>query len=192
MNIKMLKPAVSLIFASLVINTVNATPIQWEIASGGNDHWYEFITLGTNEFDARSNALSSIFDGESGYLVTVLSQGEQDFIKTLAGNSQAWIGASDSINEGDWIWMDGPESGQALTFSFWANAEPNDYGNGEDFVAMNWKSNGRWNDYGTPHSNISIGSIVEYNNRTSVPEPSTLAIFGLALLGLGSRKFYKQ
>lgn len=187
----MLKPIFSLIIALLLSNTVKATPIQWKVADGGNDHWYEFITLGTNEFDARNNALSSIYNGEYGYLVTILSQEEQDFIKALAGNSQAWIGASDSLNEGEWIWMDGPESGQALSFSFWANGEPNDYRSGEDYAAMNWRTNGRWNDYGTPYSNVSIGSIVEYNNSTSVPEPSTLAIFGLALIGLSSRRFKK-
>ena len=191
MNFKMLKPVSSLFAALLLGGAVNATPIQWTIANGGNDHWYEFIASGTNEFDARNNALNSVYNGENGYLVTILSQQEQDFIKLLTGNSRAWIGASDAISEGNWVWMDGPESGQALTFTYWANAEPNDWGNGEDYAAMNWTTNGKWNDYGTPASNISIGSIVEYNNSISVPEPSTLAIFGLALMGLASRRFKK-
>jgi len=174
----------------LFSSSVNATIMQWKASDGGNDHWYELVTTKTNEFDARSNALSSNHTGDYGYLATITSQGEQDFIKALIGNTQAWIGASDAISEGNWIWMDGPESGQALSFTFWAPNEPNDYSRGEDYAAINWNSTGRWNDWGTPTFQVSIGSVVEYNN--DIPEPSTLAIFALGMIGLASRRFKKQ
>lgn len=29
--------------ASLNVNTAHAVPVQWTAASGGNDHWYDFI-----------------------------------------------------------------------------------------------------------------------------------------------------
>jgi len=121
-----------------------------------------------------------------------MSQSEQDFIKALTGNTRAWIGASDADSEGSWVWMDGPESGQALSYNFWVVGEPNDHSSGEDYAAINWRSNGKWNDWGTPASNIYIASVVEYNNSVDVPEPSTLAIFALGMMGLASRRFKKQ
>jgi hypothetical protein len=188
MKVKILKPILTVIAALLFSHAANTTPIKWQLADGGNGHWYEFITLKTNEFDARSNALNRMYNGESGYLVTILSQGEQDFIKLLTGNVRAWIGASDSITEGTWRWLDGPESGQLLSYSFWANNEPNDHRSGEDYATINWKSNGRWNDWGTPNYNISIGSVVEYNNSILAPEPSMIAIIALGIVGLACRR----
>jgi hypothetical protein len=179
-------------FTFFVSNVANATLMQWSSADGGNDHWYELTTETTNEFDARDNALTSSHNGELGYLVTITSQSEQNFIKALIGNTRAWIGASDAESEGDWVWMDGPESGLALSYNFWAPGEPNDWSIGEDYAAINWRSNGSWNDYGTPASNIYIASVVEYNNSVAVPEPSTFAIFALGMMGLASRRFKKQ
>lgn len=59
-----------------------------------------------------------MYNGEYGYLVTILSQGEQDFVKLLTGNARAWIEVSDSVTEETWLWMDDPESEQLLSFSF--------------------------------------------------------------------------
>ncbi|NQZ27080.1 MAG: PEP-CTERM sorting domain-containing protein [Colwellia sp.] len=179
-------------FTLFVSGVANATLIQWESADGGNDHWYELTTETTNEFDARIIALTSRHNGEFGYLATITSQEEQDFIKALIGNTRAWIGASDAASEGNWIWMDGPERGLALSYTFWAAGEPNNWSKGEDYAAINWKSNGRWNDWGTPASHQSVASVVEYNNSVAVPEPSSLAIFALGMIGLASRRFKKQ
>ena len=43
--------------------------------------------------------------GKQGYLVTISSQAENDFITTSLGGSSAWIGASDAAAEGEWRWV---------------------------------------------------------------------------------------
>lgn len=59
-------------------------------------------------------------------------------------------------------------------------------------------SNSKWNTHGTiastdswAHSNNSIGWLM-YRSTSEVPEPSTLAIFALGMMGLASRRFKKQ
>jgi len=41
-------------------------------------------------------------------------------------------------------------------------------------------------------STASITTTIRYNDTTPVPEPSTLAIFALGLMGLASRRFMKK
>ena len=53
-----------------------------------------------------------------------------------------WIGLSDRVDEGEFIWHDGSE----LTYSGWAGGEPNNYGRGEDCAESNWRGPGVWND----------------------------------------------
>ncbi|BCG65477.1 MAG: hypothetical protein methR_P3316 [Methyloprofundus sp.] len=182
MKIKKICASVTLILAS----SVQAAPVQW----AENNHWYEFVSTPTYITDARIDALGREHAGNSGYLVTILSQEEQDFVKSLADRSRAWIGASDNLTEGIWEWMDGPEAGQELIYSFWAPGEPNDYNRlGEDYAALNWqRGTGRWNDWGGPqYTNVHIGYIVEYSeslaNAANVPAPITVAMLGLGLLG---------
>lgn len=48
-----------------------------------------------------------------------------------------WIGASDILDEGQWIWV---SDGSNLTFSLWNDNEPNNAGTGEDCceIEMGW------------------------------------------------------
>lgn len=92
-----------------------------------NNHYYEFIEAsGISWTDARIAAEAKSFFGRMGYLATVTSQGENEFIKEkTSGNG--WIGASDYYTElnrvkgnyytnqaeaeGQWFWVTGPEAG---------------------------------------------------------------------------------
>ena len=103
-------------------------------ASGGNDHYYEFIQVpnpfsGTNNAWATAEAAAdaSVFDG-SRHLATVTSQAENTFILSLTGSSfsqftGAWLGGKSP--EG---WLDGPEVGQLFTYTNWGGVEPNNSG----------------------------------------------------------------
>lgn len=180
----MKKTLITLALAAGFAGTVQAAPVQWTVASGGNDHWYEFVDTTVTWQAARTAALASNFMGMQGYLVTMMSAGENRFASALAGGGQllAWIGLSDEEIEGNFKWMDGPEAGQTAVFTSWNGGEPNNCCGGEDYVHTNWGGVGLWNDIGAPaFPNYTNGYLIEYS-ANAVPEPMTLALVLPALL----------
>lgn len=157
-----------------------AAPIQWTSGSGGNDHWYEFVAAGATWSGARSAALSMSYQGQQGYLATVTSAPELNFLLSLYDPTQnfAWLGGSDAAVEGQWRWIDGPEAGQLLSYTNWNGGEPNNFGD-EDYLHINALANGTWNDL---QGDRTLGYLVEYSQ---VPVPGSLALMVPALLALG-------
>ncbi len=177
-----------------------AAPIQWTIGSGGNDHWYDFVTpaAGLTWTSSRSAALASTHMGLSGYLATVTSAAENSFITSMVSGSTGYLGGTDNdtdSSEGAWIWADGPEAGMQFwaggvggsafggRYNNWNGGEPNNLGN-EDYLHTNFNGPGGWNDIA--NSGLTVGYFIEYSpSQISVPEPGTLALFGLGFAGLG-------
>src|SRR5262245_57187754 len=59
-----------------------AAPVLWSSAAGGNDHYYELVLTPRTFADAKAAAagLTPPPGYGPGYLVTITSQAEQDFI----------------------------------------------------------------------------------------------------------------
>ena len=76
---------------------------------------------------------------QGGDLASVYDATENALAVTAAGGTAVWIGLTDQLVEGTFLWADGSSS----TYTNWAANEPNDT-NGEDCVEL--KSNGQWND----------------------------------------------
>lgn len=201
MNRKLLKvPVAGLLVA--IAGIASAVPVQWTSASGGNDHWYEAVdaAVGSNYTwdQAFTDASSRSYNGMTGYLATVTSQAEQNFLFSQFPNAQAWLGGSDSGLEGTWKWMGGPEAGQTFYvegqpgsqpgYSYWYGGEPNNAYGTENHLVFNWDSQGRWNDF-TGNWGLSR-YIVEYSSDQtgSVPEPATLVLVGAGLLLAARRR----
>lgn len=154
-----------------------------------NGHWYEYFGDAVTAQNAFALAGASNFNGMQGYLVTVTDAAENAFVANLAQGQLAWMGGSDdgdAVNS--WTWRVGPEAGQAFTYTNWNAGEPNDCCGGENYVHINWGGLGLWNDHGGPGNPGQInGYVVEYS-ASAVPEPMTLALVGLGLVGAAAAR----
>lgn len=178
MKIRQLLAATALGSASIA---ACAVPVQW----GANGHWYEYVARPVTAPDAFTAAAASTHLSMTGYLVTITSEAENNFVsQVVAQGALIWLGASDNgapVNQ--WTWRVGPEAGQALTYTNWQTGEPNDCCGGENYLQSNWLTLGAWNDHGGPgNAAQENGFVIEYS--AAVPEPSTYALFALGLLGL--------
>ncbi|XP_035525547.1 C-type lectin domain family 4 member M-like [Morone saxatilis] len=79
-------------------------------------------------------------------LVAIDGMDEQVFVHRLLRTGQnAWIGLTDSLKEGTWMWVDG----EPVTTSYWQPGQPNSYNGNQDCGEMVEKSGmGEWNDDG--------------------------------------------
>lgn len=167
--------------STITIGTGGADSVYYP----GNGHIYEIVSAGGEGEeggggitwnDAKTAAEARTMNGAHGYLATITSQGENDYI-TARMSGDGWFGASDAETEGDWKWVTGPEADtmfwqglgngtlQSGQFANWANAEPNNSGN-EDCAQFYGNGSG-WNDLPCSYT---LGSyVVEYGAPGDMP-----------------------
>ena len=161
----------------------------------GNGHSYQYVAGPVTWSQAQTAAAASSKYGAQGYLATITSQAENDFIATQL-KSDSWIGASDAAVEGVWRWVTGPESGEQFwqgngqnagsntvngMYAHWNNPvtggtgqEPNDSGGNEDCAEFYYSNNGLWNDL---NCSSTLGYIIEYGGLNGIdPTVSTAAV----------------
>jgi len=146
----------------------------------GVTSYYKVVSTQVDWTTARSGALSSTFRGLSGYLANITSQTENDFLRDKTA-VDAWIGGSDSVTEGTWQWMDGPEEGQTFwigtgggsvqngLFANWNSGEPNQAGNEDyaQFYSSSGLTKGKWNDLDGQSNNAVTSYVIEYGGTSS-------------------------
>jgi hypothetical protein len=156
------------------------TVSEWPVANGGNGHYYEVrrVTGSDNSWHAaRLAAGASVFGAASGYLATITSQAENDFVvnliqrqfpQSLAGSVKVWLGGYQQVPNGPpnagWVWV----TGEPWLYTNWLPGEANDHlGLPEDFLGM-WIVEdptflGYWNDFiNSPDPNSPGMYVVEW------------------------------
>jgi hypothetical protein len=105
-----------------------AVPIEWDVASGGNGHFYEVIAAptGISWDDAQLAAVTA-----GGYLATITSAEENTFVYGLvSGDPSLWIvdGANNTL--GPWLGgIQAPGSPEPADGFEWVTGEPFIYSN---------------------------------------------------------------
>ncbi|NDW01134.1 PD40 domain-containing protein [Salipiger sp. PrR002] len=172
--------------------------VQWSEAEGGNGHWYQYVEGPLTWAEAKAEAESRSHLGLPGYLATITSAEENDFILAMT-SPNVWAGGTDERVEGVWEWATGPEAGEvfwtrssgALTYADWGGSEPNNAWSeppGEDYLTVHsLYATGTWADNGVPpNPNQAFGYVVEYSDLTRPPSEIGLGRTEAEDLDLGS------
>jgi hypothetical protein len=87
-------------------------PGVW-IVNPENGHAYKWIVCDDWE-DAQAKAA-----GEAAHLVTITSETEQIWLEGVFGPGPYWIGLTDVLKEGEWMW----ETGEPVTYTNWGEED---------------------------------------------------------------------
>jgi hypothetical protein len=97
---------------------------------------------------AEAEAISA-----GGHLVAIGSPEENQWLSERFPR-EVWIGFSDAVAEGTWVWS----NGEPVTYTNWNGGEPNNAGGGEDFAVMFGGASGSWND---TSNQMAVPGIIE-------------------------------
>jgi len=155
---------------TFTINGTNTAPVAstaGEVPAGfaqnpDNGHYYKYFS----DTKTWSEAVTAAEEA-GGYLATITSQTELDFVMGLSGRpATVWLGGSDEAQENNWVWETGPEAGQAFgSFQPWHPTNKKDDTPGQNHLQLYSNSdtqaeNGTWNDF---FGGGVLGYLVEIN-----------------------------
>ena len=97
-------------------------------------HYYQYHNQMTSWQDAKALGAA-----QTGHLVTPTSNAEDDFVWRFGGYTNNWIGLTDELVEGTFVWI----TGETDAYRHFAPGEPSDWGD-EDYCIYWWGF--QWND----------------------------------------------
>lgn len=181
----------------------HADLVQWSVAQGGNDHFYEAV-LASPGIDWESAQAASTLKG--GYLATTTSAPENTFLFDLVNDdSDFWIPTYHSgWPEVSIIYYEGPWLGgyrtsdtvwhwvtdEPFVYSNWAPGEPTSHllNDQLQFFGINAISS-QWDNQS--HGDVANGYVIEYDGEpTFIPLPGAvlLGVIGLGYAGMRLRR----
>ncbi|MES1220023.1 MAG: lectin-like protein, partial [Bacteroidota bacterium] len=183
---------------STALNDRDITFSAGNLVAFSNGHFYEYVSTAGSWTTAKSSAAARTYLGLHGYLTTITSQDENDFIKQKL-SADAWIGASDDYSqidaatgittyasqltsEGKWYWVTGPAGEIGTQFSTgnstpaavssrfmnWNSGEPNNVGSSENYAEI-YSSGSNPGKWNDLPNTSSLGYVVEYGGLSTDP-----------------------
>ena len=98
-------------------------------------------------------------------LASITSDAENDFVNTLAGANEVWIGLNDKQTQETYVWSDGTAFDTSV-FNKWDNNQPSNTNGQQDCVAM--RTDGKWDDL---KCNKDYKFVCETSTSTSTNPP---------------------
>jgi hypothetical protein len=167
-----------ILLSSLAAAPITAPADTPMVQNPRNKHYYKRFDTSMGWHRARY-----FCEDKGGYLVTVTTQAEQDFVWTrfgaalpTVGAQGLWLGASDEDSDGRWKWV----TGEAWRYSNWAAGEPDDGGGGipvgEDYGWLRGAAFGPdvqslWSDVETVNNSAHgyvVYTVCEWNTQPDV------------------------
>ncbi|MEY3886185.1 MAG: hypothetical protein RL650_277 [Pseudomonadota bacterium] len=149
------------------------------IFNSNTGHYYEFVAANTSWSAALQGSASKTYKGMAGYMVTITSSQEQQFITNYLNSfgyaqpAYFWAGGSDKDAEGSWTWASGPEAGKLMNLGYtnWFpggvgyDAQPNGTWvqaiRDEDGLMLDSTWNYQWADLPTGDIGFQFGELVQ-------------------------------
>lgn len=127
-------------------------------ASLYNGHYYKYYPMNSSWKEAASRCKKL-----GGYLVTVTSKQENNFVYRLCGKSNTWIGLNDAKKEGKYVWTT-KERTDYINFGKDLN---DDFNSAEDYIGF--YNTSKWNDYTNEGSTEGkLGFVCEWDGSNPV------------------------
>lgn len=178
--IPMKKAQISVWFFRVIAVAVAGLAMVRAQVEGPNGHYYKVVMEPSLLWEeAKAHAAESTFNGVHGYLATITSAEEDQFIEDLrqqaapGGYGSLWVGGSQvgtgTLPTDSWYWVNGegpiPTRAGGDGYSNWQPTEPNDYWGpqSEGYLSVGHFNTFGWND--EPNDRHIMGYVVEYPSK---------------------------
>ena len=118
---------------TVITDSSSATTSSWPQPAGGNCHAYRVINSPHSWTGASNFAASQTYQTVSGHLATIESANENEFVRSLLGTENYWLGGS--LTDTGYTWM----NLDSTSYTNWASAPTGAVGD-----ALIMANNGLW------------------------------------------------